>query len=400
MTKFVKVMFGTTSGAKSDFEYKLNEINESNNWNPNADNPREFGGFNYATDDCIIRWLHRGDTIYDVEIPEDAEFVKLKGATTIYRTNKIKISNPQKVTDDMALDFYKKSNIPNKSYFKALGAVTIMGYEKTALAIIKDKINSENIDIVLEEWNDFINNGGDGNRIDSNKLVNKINTILMNIKNTRNEKVIVEVGFKLEQNQDFYEKILKNNNSINRFNCETHDIYWTNKSLDGMSENQMKNACVRLRMTRGFGGTDRKTINKLKNFIGIKGNWNYRFQNYNIFDASEKDKFEIKENELNNYINKLENNGFKKVFDTYKTDYQFSIGDMKSRIQLQNIKVIGLLLYYDNPDYYDYPFEKQRIMLIDELNSYGFDFKYSDLGLDKLRTLHYKKDMFSDNQNS
>ena len=28
MTKFVKVMFGTTSGAKSDFEYKLNEINE------------------------------------------------------------------------------------------------------------------------------------------------------------------------------------------------------------------------------------------------------------------------------------------------------------------------------------------------------------------------------------
>ena len=142
MTKFVKVMFGTTSGAKSDFEYKLNEINESNNWNPNADNPRDFGGFNYADDNCILRWLHRGDTIYDVEIPEDAEFVKLDGATTIYRANKIKISNPQKVTDEMALEFYKKSSIPSKSYFKALGAVTIMGYEKTALAIIKDRINS------------------------------------------------------------------------------------------------------------------------------------------------------------------------------------------------------------------------------------------------------------------
>lgn len=36
MKKYVKVMFGTTSGAKSDFKYKLNEVNESDNWNPTA----------------------------------------------------------------------------------------------------------------------------------------------------------------------------------------------------------------------------------------------------------------------------------------------------------------------------------------------------------------------------
>lgn len=35
--KYVKVIFGTTSGAKSDFEYKVNEINVSNNWNPTAE---------------------------------------------------------------------------------------------------------------------------------------------------------------------------------------------------------------------------------------------------------------------------------------------------------------------------------------------------------------------------
>lgn len=33
-------MFGTTSGAKSDFEYKVNEINVSNNWNPTAEKVR------------------------------------------------------------------------------------------------------------------------------------------------------------------------------------------------------------------------------------------------------------------------------------------------------------------------------------------------------------------------
>lgn len=58
-----------------------------------------------------------------------------------------------------------------------------------------------------------------------------------------------------------------------------------------------------------------------------------------------------------------------------------------------------LVLEYDNPDYYHYPLEEQRKMLIDELNSYGFNFKYDDLGLDKLRTLYYKKEMFSKNQN-
>lgn len=73
---------------------------------------------------------------------------------------------------------------------------------------------------------------------------------------------------------------------------------------------------------------------------------------------------------------------------------------MKSRIQLQDIKDIGLLLYYDNPDLYELSLEEQRKKLIDELNNYGFDFKYSDLGLDKLRTLYYKKEMYSKNQNS
>lgn len=73
---------------------------------------------------------------------------------------------------------------------------------------------------------------------------------------------------------------------------------------------------------------------------------------------------------------------------------------MKSRIQLQDIKDIGLLLYYDNLDLYELSLEEQRKKLIDELNNYGFDFKYSDLGLDKLRTLYYKKEMYSKNQNS
>lgn len=110
-------MFDTQSGA-SDFVHRINEVNISNNWNPSAEEGRDFGGFNYTTEDSIIRWLHRGDTLYDVEVPIDAENIKLESATTIYRTNKIIISNPRKITDDMALEFYRISNIPENLIIK------------------------------------------------------------------------------------------------------------------------------------------------------------------------------------------------------------------------------------------------------------------------------------------
>lgn len=182
MAKYVKVMYGTTSGARSDFKYKINEVNISEHWNPNVEKGRDFGGFNYTTEDCILRWLHRGDTIYDVEIPEDAENIRLEGATTIYRTNKIIISNPRKIDDELALHFYKISKIPEKSYYKALAVVSIMNYKKTAYAILKDKVNKNNIDEVLVEWNDFISYGKKEDRKGVNDLVSEIERYLYEIK--------------------------------------------------------------------------------------------------------------------------------------------------------------------------------------------------------------------------
>lgn len=180
MEKYVKVMFGNKG---ANYEYKIDKVNIASNWNPKATSGREFGGFNYTTETCILRWLHRGDTIYDVEVPNDAENIKIEGATTIYRTNKIIVRNPRKVTDDMAYEFYKKANIPAKSYPKALCAVVLMGYEKTANAILKDKVNPENVEYYLEEWNDFFNLGGDGKRNTAAPLTVDIHNKLETIKN-------------------------------------------------------------------------------------------------------------------------------------------------------------------------------------------------------------------------
>ena len=181
MNKYVRVMDGLKSNA-GGFEYKLNEINVSDSWNPEAHSGKEFGGFNFTTESCILRWLHRGSTIYDVEIPKDAETVKIEGATILFRTNKIIVKNPRKVNDDLALHYYEISNIPEKSYYKALGAVAVMNYKKTALKILKDKVNKNNINEVLKEWNEFIDHDGKNDRKDSNETVKLIERMLLEIK--------------------------------------------------------------------------------------------------------------------------------------------------------------------------------------------------------------------------
>lgn len=182
MTKYLKVMFDNKG---ANFEYKINKINVATIWNPNTKTGREFGGFNFSDEEHILRWLHRGDTLYDVILPDDAEVIDVLESATphgVFRSNKIIVTNPRKMNDDMALEFYKKSKIPDKSYPKSLAVVSIMNYRKTALAILKDKVNKNNIDYYLAEWNDFINNGGDNKRSNCNELVKEILDYLIEIK--------------------------------------------------------------------------------------------------------------------------------------------------------------------------------------------------------------------------
>lgn len=51
--------------------------------------------------------------------------------------------------DEMAMNFYIKSYLPDKSYYKALVGCAVRGYRNTCLKIIEDRINNDNIDLVL-----------------------------------------------------------------------------------------------------------------------------------------------------------------------------------------------------------------------------------------------------------
>ena len=185
----------------------------------------------------------------------------------------------------------------------------------------------------------------------------------------------VEIGIKLNKDLKYYDNVLKQNGFINDFNCETHDIYYTNKNLDNLTENEMKKSCVRIRMVN----EDKCSVQNTSVFLEL---------NDVVFSEN-----------INEVEMVLKSKGFIKIFDTIKKDHHYGRYDIEGKIQLQEIKDIGLVVYYDNSKYYTLSEEEQWKKLIDELNLYGFDFKYEDYGIDKLRTLYYKKEMYSKNQN-
>ena len=179
MSKFVRVMDGLKSNA-SGFEYKLDEVNVANNWNPNAQTPEEFGGFNFCTEDKILRWLHRGDTIYDVIVPDDAEVILCNEEKGIYRSNKIIVTNPRKITDDMVMGLYKKTTLSNKILAQCLVALLWRDRKEISKYIINDRVNKNNVDEFLKEFVDYSGR----NTLDSG-LTKEIYDLLLSIKKSK-----------------------------------------------------------------------------------------------------------------------------------------------------------------------------------------------------------------------
>ena len=210
--KYLKVMFGTKSGA-SDLKYKIDEVNVSSIWDPSKKEPEEMGGFNFSNEENILRWLVRGDTLYDVEVPKDAEVVKVDNPSApngVFRSNKIILTNPKKVTDELAMELYKKSKLPDKSYYKAIIGLAIRGHINTATQILKDKVNENNIDLVISEVKEFTtpNPGHNGPFAPSDKeSTDKIKEYLNEIKS--------DLLISLTINKPLYEKKLTDDNIIN-----------------------------------------------------------------------------------------------------------------------------------------------------------------------------------------
>ena len=201
MKKYVRVMDGLRSNA-GGFEYKLDEINISDKWNPSTMDPEEMGGFNFGTEDKILRWLHRGDTIYDVLIPEDAEVIHYDEEKGIYRANMIIVTNPREITDDMVKELYHKTTLSNKIIAQCL--VTLLWKKRLEISkyIIKDRINLDNIDEILTEFEKYA-----GQENLSSESGKELHEILKEIKSP--------LDISLYVTKEPYQKKLTNDNVIN-----------------------------------------------------------------------------------------------------------------------------------------------------------------------------------------
>ena len=186
MSKYVRVMDGLKSNASGE-EFKINKIITAKTWNPNETDPEKMGGFNFSTEDKILRYIFRGDTIYDVIIPSDAEVIKVNIEKGIYRANKIIVTNPKIITENMVIDIYKKSTLPINRYFQCIYCLLFRKYMNASKYIINDIVNKDNINEAIKEFEDFAarSNGNNTGIFDYNKLfpeAKEIYNLLLNIR--------------------------------------------------------------------------------------------------------------------------------------------------------------------------------------------------------------------------
>jgi hypothetical protein len=137
----------------------IDKVTVCDTWDKDNSDWDKRGGFNFSNIDGILRWVTRGDTLCEVELPPDAEIVNVVNQKTpngILAANKIILRNPIPVSDPLTMELYKKSNMPLKTYFETIAALAIRGCYNTSLEIIKDKVNNENKEEALYEYTNFI----------------------------------------------------------------------------------------------------------------------------------------------------------------------------------------------------------------------------------------------------
>lgn len=158
MKQFYKVLLGTESSACPGLHYNIDELTVAEHWNPRGKDPKEMGGFSIATDAALIRWICRGNVLYDVIIPQDAEIAYPEHPSVqgeLARVNKLILTNPRPMTDDLALQFYRTSKFKHHEYYKILAVCAFCGHTKTCEAILKDHISPANARECLMHWDDF-----------------------------------------------------------------------------------------------------------------------------------------------------------------------------------------------------------------------------------------------------
>lgn len=166
--------------------FPINEIVESyQKINLTTTDITKIGGFYISTYEYIFRWLIRGDTLCEVSIPKDSKIYKTVSKNGIYVAEKIILSNPKKIDDDFAMNLYSKSKLSEEAYFQAMTACAICGYINTALKVCEDKVNKENVDIAILEFENFCKRRKEENFINDYSSIESVKILYNKLKHIK-----------------------------------------------------------------------------------------------------------------------------------------------------------------------------------------------------------------------
>ncbi len=204
--KYYKWVFKDNIAHRENQKFEVGKVITCDTWNPDDDDLYTRGGFYFTNEECALRWMSRGDTLYEVEIPSDGEIHEVQSDKTPggkLIANKIILKNPIPISNELLVDFYKKSKLPLTTYFETVGLLSSRGYYDLALQIIKDKTNMDNIDLALNEFNNSLKPWFEVDR----DCYNKVKKVLEEIKSS--------VDISLFVDKEPYIKKITNDNIIN-----------------------------------------------------------------------------------------------------------------------------------------------------------------------------------------
>ena len=161
---------------------------------------------------------------------------------------------------------------------------------------------------------------------------------------------IVEVELPIKGNKEDIDKMLLNNGFEEFYKVITISSYYKLKEDNDLNHSTLKSRCKRIRYV--------EPLVKFKN----------DYQNYKEW---------IKEYKYEECLNDectLLNNGYEKIYTYEKTDYVYKNKNEKDMyFQIQDIKGYGLIIAYDNKNYYELDETTQREKLIQDILKYGIE---------------------------
>ncbi len=152
----------------------------------NADDNSRMGGFCISTYNYCFRWLIRGDTLCEVIVPQDSKLYKTINDNDVYVCDKMILTNPKKIDDEFAMELYKVSTLNDVSYFRAMTACAICGYINTALKVCEDKVNKQNVNVAISEFESFCKRREEEKYVKNSSEIENVKALYYKLKEIQN----------------------------------------------------------------------------------------------------------------------------------------------------------------------------------------------------------------------